>query len=85
MEACVCARANSSESNEFSFGFPVDERVQAIVGLIPDECWHPAIEDGDELREGALVAEATGMTDLSSWPGGSRLILRKERPIPARS
>jgi len=34
---------------EFSFGFAVDERVQAIVDLIPGQCWHPAIEDGDEL------------------------------------
>jgi hypothetical protein len=66
----------------FSFGFPVDERVQAIVDLIPDQCWHPAIEADGELRQGAWVAEATGMIDLSSWPEGSRLILRKERPHP---
>jgi Transposase DDE domain group 1 len=65
----------------FSFGFPVDERIQAIVDLIPGQCWHPAIEE-DALRDGAWVAEATGMIDLSSWPGGSRLILRKERPHP---
>jgi Transposase DDE domain group 1 len=65
----------------FSFGFPVDERIQASVGLIPEQCWHPAIED-DGLRDGAWVAEATGMIDLSTWPEGSRLILRKERPHP---
>jgi Transposase DDE domain group 1 len=65
----------------FSFGFPVDERIQNIVDLIPGRCWHPAIED-DGLRDGAWVAEATGMIDLSSWPEGSRLILRKERPHP---
>ncbi len=64
-----------------SFGFPVDERIQKIVDLIPDQCWHPAIED-EGLREGAWVAEATGMIDLSAWPEGSRLILRKERPHP---
>ena len=66
----------------FSFGFPVEERIRAIVDLIPPECWRPAIEDGDELRDGAWVAEATGMIDLSSWPEGSRLVLRKERPHP---
>jgi hypothetical protein len=64
----------------FSFGFSVDERIQAIVDLIPDQCWHPAIE-AEGLRE-AWVAEATGMIDLASWPEGSRLILRKERPHP---
>jgi DDE family transposase len=75
--AAACRKAGVG----FSFGFPVDERIQAIVGLIPDQCWHPAIED-EGLREGAWVAEATGMIDLSSWPEGSRLILRKERPHP---
>lgn len=28
------------------------------------------------------MTEATGMIDLGSWPAGSRLILRKERPHP---
>ena len=78
----VFAAACRTRGVEFSFGFPVDERVQAIVGLIPDQCWHPAVEDGDELRDGAWVAEATGMIDLGSWPEGTRLILRKERPHP---
>jgi Transposase DDE domain group 1 len=75
------AEACRKRGVEFSFGFPVDERIQNIVDLIPDQCWHPAIEE-DGLREGAGVAEATGMIDLSSWPEGSRLILRKERPHP---
>jgi hypothetical protein len=34
-------------------GFPVDEPIQSIVELIPDQCWHPAIEASGELREGA--------------------------------
>ncbi len=66
----------------FSFGFPVDTRIQEIVDAIPEQCWHPAIQTDDEFREGAWAAEATGMIDLDSWPTGSRLILRKERPHP---
>lgn len=66
----------------FSFGFPVDARIQRIVDAIPESCWHRAIQTDGEFREGAWVAEATGMIDLSSWPPGSRLILRKERPHP---
>ena len=65
----------------FSFGFPVDFRIKDIVDAIPEECWYPAIET-DGLREGAWVAEVTGNVDLSAWPAGSRLILRKERPHP---
>jgi hypothetical protein len=66
----------------FSFGFPVDMRIQQVVDLIPEQCWHPAIQTADQLRDGAWVAEATGMIDLDGWPEGSRLILRKERPHP---
>jgi DDE family transposase len=66
----------------FSFGFPVDHRIQRIVEVIPEQCWHPAIQTDGEFREGAWVAEATGMIDLTGWPEGSRLILRKERPHP---
>jgi hypothetical protein len=35
-----------------------------------------------EPRDGAWVAEATDLVDMSSWPPGTRLILRKERPHP---
>ena len=31
---------------------------------------------------GAWVTEATSIINLSTWPEGSRLILRKERPHP---
>jgi hypothetical protein len=71
---------------DFSFGFPVDFRIQGVVDAIPEACWHPATQtdrgQGTEFRQGAWVAEATGLIDLTSWPDGSRLILRKERPHP---
>ena len=66
----------------FSFGFPVDQRVQAIVDVIPARFWEPAIDTDGEIRDGAWVTEATGLIDLGNWPAGSRLILRKERPHP---
>jgi hypothetical protein len=66
----------------FSFGFPVDARIQKIVDLIPEQCWAPAINTDDELRDGAWVTEVTSLVDLSGWPQGSRLILRKEHPHP---
>jgi hypothetical protein len=66
----------------FSFGFPVDTRIQTIVDDVPDHCWEPAIQTGGGIREGAWVAEVTGMLDLSAWPEGSQVILRAERPHP---
>ena len=67
----------------FSFGFPVDARVQdAVDTLNLGDCWYPAIDSDGGIRDGAWVAEATDLVDLSTWPPGTRLILRKERPHP---
>jgi hypothetical protein len=67
----------------FSFGYGVDARVQAAVAILnTTECWYPAIDSGDGIRDGAWVAEATSLVDMSGWPAGTRLILRKERPHP---
>jgi hypothetical protein len=66
----------------FSFGFPVDTRIQAIVDQVPEHCWEPAVESDGGIRDGAWVVEVTGMLELSAWPEGSRVILRAERPHP---
>jgi hypothetical protein len=67
----------------FSFGYPVDARVQdAVDTLNRGHGWYPAIDTDGEIRDGAWVAEATTLVDLSAWPTGTRLILRKERPHP---
>jgi hypothetical protein len=36
------------------------------------------------LRDGAWVAEATGLVSLSSWPAGAKLILASNDRTPAR-
>ena len=67
----------------FSFGYAVDVRVRdAVETLNAGDGWYPAIESSGGLREGAWVAEATHLVDMSSWPAGTRVILRKERPHP---
>ena len=67
----------------FSFGYPVDVRVQdAVDTLNLGRCWYPAIDSAGGIRDGAWVAEATDLVNLDSWPPGTRLILRKERPHP---
>lgn len=77
------AQACADRGVEFSFGFPVTARIQDIVALIPESCWDDALATGpEEFRDGAWVAEATGMVNLKGWPPGCRLILRKERPHP---
>jgi hypothetical protein len=66
----------------FSLGYYVDERVGQAALALPAERWLPARDADDEAREGAWVAELTEQVDLSAWPEGTRLIVRKERPHP---
>ena len=54
---------------------------EAILGL-PESAWRPAVRQDGEIREGAWVAEITDRLDLSAWPQGSRVLVRRERPHP---
>jgi hypothetical protein len=40
--------------------------------------WAPAITQAGEERDGAAVAELTDLVELSAWPDGTRLIVRRE-------
>jgi hypothetical protein len=46
------------------------------------DVWAETINAGGTIRDNGWVAEATALVDLSAWPAGTRLILRKERPHP---
>ncbi len=37
---------------------------------------------GDEVRDRAWVAELNGLLDLTGWPGGMRVIVRRELSHP---
>jgi hypothetical protein len=67
----------------FSFGCPITAPIRDAAEVLNDaDAWYPAIDTDGGIREGAWVAEATGLVDLSKWSPGTRLILRKERPHP---
>jgi hypothetical protein len=66
----------------YSVGFTITEDIQQAILTLPGRVWEPAYDAGGQVRPGAWVAEITGMLDLSSWPKGMRLIVRKERPHP---
>jgi hypothetical protein len=66
----------------YSIGFPLPDNAADLVALIPDRAWTPAYDSDAQVRPGAWVAELTGLLDLSGWPPGMRVIVRKERPHP---
>ncbi|MFV0131741.1 IS1380 family transposase [Streptomyces sp. HMX87] len=66
----------------FSVGYAITEPVRRAVRAIPDRLWHPALDQDGTMRDGAEVAELTGMVDLGGYPAGTRIIVRRERPHP---
>ncbi|MFD7860349.1 IS1380 family transposase, partial [Streptomyces microflavus] len=66
----------------FSVGYAITEPVRRAVRTMPARLWHPALDQDGTLRDGAEVAELTGMVDLAGYPTGTRIIVRRERPHP---
>jgi hypothetical protein len=70
---------------EFSVGFDVTEPVREAILQLPEGSWAVAITKEMEEREGAEVAEITSLLNLSLWPSGSRVLVRREEPHPGAS
>ena len=66
----------------FSFGYELTDAVRAAILEIPDDAWVPALDQDGSERENGDVCEITDRLDLSSWPDGCRVIVRRERPHP---
>ena len=66
----------------YSIGFGLPDNTPQLLEKIPADVWTPAHDANDQIRDGAWVAELTGLLDLTSWPEGMRVIARKERPHP---
>ncbi|MEU4290876.1 transposase [Kribbella sp. NPDC026596] len=79
----VFAAALRDRGIGFSLGFSVDENVQQAILATPKTAWTPAYNADGEPRRGAWVAEITGLLNLTNWPKGSRVIVRRERPHPS--
>jgi len=66
----------------FSVGYELTEQVRSAILQIPEDAWVPALDQDGSQRQHGEVCELTDSVDLSSWPEGSRLIVRRERPHP---
>jgi hypothetical protein len=66
----------------YSIGMTITEDMQAAIGKVPVTAWTSAYDGDGQVRDGAWVADITGLLDLSGWPAGLRVIVRKERPHP---
>ena len=69
-------------SLRFSFGYELTDQVRTAILETPDRAWIPALDQDDTERKNGQVIEITDRVDLSTWPTGSRVIVRRERPHP---
>jgi len=70
-------------ATEFSVGVAITEPVRAAITAADN--WVPALDGDGSLRDGADVVELTDLAGpglLASFPAGTRLICRRERPHP---
>jgi hypothetical protein len=72
----------TNERLQYSLGWPVTEAVRAAITALSRRAWSAALDADGGVRDGAEVAELTGLLDLSAWPAGMRVIVRRERPHP---
>jgi hypothetical protein len=72
-----------SQRLSYSLGITLPSDIAATLETMSPEAWTPAYDSDAMPREGAWVAEVTELLDLSAWPQGMRVIVRKERPRPA--
>jgi hypothetical protein len=61
-------------------GFTITDAIAEMLRLIPTEGWTQAYNSDEYERDGAWLADITGMLHLSTWPTGLRVIVRMEKP-----
>jgi len=65
----------------FSVGLDLRENIRKQIVQIPDSNWVAAVDQDGSERPNGHVCELKGL-DLSGWPAGSRVIVRRERAHP---
>ncbi len=71
-----------SQRLSYSVGFALPTDFADTVNAMPAAGWTPAYDADAQPRDGAWVADVTGLMNLTGWPGGMRVIIGKERPHP---
>jgi Transposase DDE domain group 1 len=83
--AHIRALRDTAVSCEFSVGWAITERERAAITAIPAKVWSDAVDADGGHRDGAGLAEITGVLParaLAGYPTGTRVIVRRERPHP---
>jgi hypothetical protein len=67
---------------EFSVGYDLTETIRSAILQIPQPNWVCSLDQHGHARANGQVSEITKHLDLTSWPHGTRVIVRRERAHP---
>jgi len=66
--AHVRSLRESAVACEFSVGWAITDRERAAIELVPKKVWAEAIDADGGHRDGAGLAELTGLLPARRWP-----------------
>jgi hypothetical protein len=66
----------------YTVGYELTDPVRAAILKIPEDAWIAALAADGSPRANGQIAEITTSLDLTAWPAGSRVIVRRERAHP---
>jgi hypothetical protein len=66
----------------FSVGYDLTETVREAILQLGASAWVSAIDQDGSERPNGEVAEITEHLDLTGWPAGARVVVRRERAHP---
>jgi hypothetical protein len=66
----------------YTVGYELTDPVRVAILKIPEDAWIAALAADGSERENGQIAEITTSLDLTTWPTGSRVIIRRERAHP---
>nr|WP_245707678.1 IS1380 family transposase [Pseudonocardia oroxyli] len=81
----IRAQRDNAVNSEFSVGWAITDRERAAITAVPKKVWADAVDTDGGHRDGAGLAELTGLLPtaaLEGYPTGTRVIVRRERPHP---
>jgi hypothetical protein len=83
--AHIRSRRDQAVSCEFSVGWAIRDKERTAIGAIPKTVWTDAVDADGGHRDGAALAEISGVLPAAAragYPAGTRVIVRRERPHP---
>jgi hypothetical protein len=83
--AHIRAQRELGVAAEFSVGWAITDRERSAIAMVPKKVWADAVAADGGHRDGAGLAEITGLLPaaaLDGYPQGTRVIVRRERPHP---